>query len=107
MCSTAADYSLLPSDTAEGKIVASWFRLIWKWYCKPPQIPQIFRNHILERIYRAFYLLPEISYHILIQAVFSDFSFMKRAWILENLWQFEKNLVRENLSTMVAFLSFI
>ena len=90
MCSTAADYSLLPSDTSEGEIVDSWFRLIWKWYCTPPQIPSIFRNHILERIYRAFYLLPEISRHILTQVIFKDFSFLKRAWLIENLWQFEK-----------------
>jgi hypothetical protein len=90
MCSTAADYSLLPSSTAEGKIVDSWFRLIWKLYCIPPQIPKLLRFPVLERLFRAFYLLPEISRHFFAQAVFKDFSYIKRGWIFENLMRWEK-----------------
>ena len=86
MCSTAADYSLVPSITADGKIVGSWFQLIWKLYSTPPQIPKIIdRFTVLRWLFIAFYVLPEISRHVFAQAVFTDFSYIKRNWIIGNL----------------------
>ncbi len=89
----AFDYSLVPSNTAEGKIVSSWFRLIWKYFNQPPQIPKIiFRFTVLRWLFRVFYFLPEISRHVFAQVVFKDLSYMKRNWIIGNLyWWREKS----------------
>jgi len=90
MCLTAADYSLVPSSTAEGKIVSSWFRLIWKLAFSTPKTTKIInRFTVLRRLFKVFYFLPEISYHVFVQAAYRDFSYMKRTWIIGNLhwWQ--------------------
>jgi hypothetical protein len=91
MCTMAVDYSLVHSCTAEGRIVSSWFRLIWKLFLSAPQIPKIInRFTVLRRIFKAFYVLPEISRNVLAQAVFTDFSYMKRNWIIGNLYWWQK-----------------
>jgi hypothetical protein len=90
MGTLAFGYSLVPPNTAEGKIVSSWFRLIWKSSSTPPQIPKIIvRSTALRWLFRVFYFLPEISHHVFAQVVFKDFSYMKRNWIIGNLkwWQ--------------------
>jgi hypothetical protein len=90
-------YSLVPSNTAEEKIVSSWFRLIWNYFSTTPQIPKILvRFPALRELFKAFYFLPEISRHVFAQAVFSDFSYMKRNWIIGNLLWWRKKLRSEN-----------
>ncbi len=96
MSSTAADYSLMPPSTAEQKIVASWFRLIWKMYITPLQVPRIDRFPVVRELFRAFYFLPEILRHVFTQAVFKDFSYMKRNWIIGNLKYWHKKSHSKN-----------
>ena len=93
MCLTAADYSLVPSSTAEGKIVSSWFRLIWKLFSSAPRTTKtMYHVTALRRLFKVFYILPEISRHVFVQAVYRDLSYMKRSWIIGNLFWWQKKL---------------
>jgi hypothetical protein len=79
MCSTAADYSPVPPSLAEEKKVSTWFLLIWKLYRTPPQIPEIGRFSLLERVFRALYALFEVSRQLFLEGLFKDFSYLKRS----------------------------
>jgi len=46
----------------------------------------------LRRLFKVFYILPEISRHVFVQAVYRDFSYMKRSWIIGNLFWWQKKL---------------
>ena len=92
--SLAVDYSLVPAKTAEGKIVNSWWRIVMKGrymlpLIKNKKIERSFVRRQLVRLVNNFALLPEILRHVISQAAFSDFSYLKRHWIIINLlwWQ--------------------
>jgi len=90
MCTMAVDYSLVPSSAAERMIVRSWFHLIWKFFFSTTKIPKILHRFTLFRwLFKALYILPEISRHVFLQAVFKDFSYVKRNWVIGYLlwWQ--------------------
>jgi hypothetical protein len=46
----------------------------------------------LRRLFKVFYILPEISRHVFVQAVYREFSYMKRSWIIGNLFWWQKKL---------------
>jgi hypothetical protein len=106
MCASAADYTPVPSSTVEGKIVISWFRLIWKLYRTPPQIPKIFRYHGIEWLYRILNVLPDIARHVLAQLVAKDFSYMKRSWLIGNLIRWRKKPASRNNTGMSGIPQF-
>jgi hypothetical protein len=99
MCLMAADYSLVPSSTAEGKIVSSWFRLIWKLFFFEAKTTKIMCHFTaLRRLFKVFYILPEISRHVFVQYVHRDFSYMKRSLIIGNLKWWQKKSRSKNSS---------
>lgn len=83
MCSFAVDYSLVPSKTAEGKIINSWYRIVrkksWITWTK------IKYKATLKLLWWLISALPDIPRHIIAQAVIADFSYLKRNWIILNL----------------------
>jgi hypothetical protein len=86
--SQAVDYSLVPVNTAEGKVVNSYFRLMKKNRNMPTPMKGnkiVKRFPILRKALKAFHLLPEISRFVIAQTVLSDFSYLKRNWIIFNL----------------------
>ncbi|MFC1485510.1 hypothetical protein ACFL55_00605 [Candidatus Latescibacterota bacterium] len=95
--SRAVNYSLAPADRAEGKIVNSWWRVLMK---RQHMLPLI-KNHKIKRRFPAlvrlvnnFALLSEILRHIITQAVYSNFSYLKRHWIIINLhWWKKRSLI--------------
>jgi hypothetical protein len=89
------DYSLI-DNTKEGKIVNSWFRIVKKLDHKRPSIKnkKIFKRiPFLYSLAIPLYVLPDILRHVIVQAFFRDFSYLKRNWILINLqWWMRKSL---------------
>jgi hypothetical protein len=98
--SRAVHYSIAPADTAEGKIVNSWWRVLMK---RQHMLPLIKNFKIKRRfpklvwLVNKFGLLLEISRHVITQAVYSNFSYLKRNWIIINLLLYlKKSLIGNN-----------
>lgn len=94
--SMAVHYSLAPVDTVEAKIVNSWWRVLTK---RQHMLPLIKHHKLgrrfpkLVRFVNNLAILYEISRHVIIQAVFKDFSYLKRNWIIINLrWWWKKSI---------------